>query len=69
MRSVAVTLATLLGLPAAAAAQGDCFPGSNSNEARTLRAVSVHLRSSCSTTYRTRSALDLRPIFSSNRAR
>jgi len=43
MRSVAVTLATLLGLPAAAAAQGDCFPGSNSNEARTLASFSVPL--------------------------
>ena len=36
-------LATLLGLPAAAAAQGDCFPGPGSNEARTFASFSVPL--------------------------
>ena len=43
MRGAAVALATLLGLPAAAAAQGDCFPGPGSNEARTLASYSVSL--------------------------
>ena len=36
---------------------------------RRSRSARGYLRSSCSTTYRTRSALDLRPIFSSSRAR
>jgi hypothetical protein len=43
MRLAAVALATMLGLPAAAAAQGDCFPGPNSNEAKTLAIFSVPL--------------------------
>jgi hypothetical protein len=43
MRHTAVALATMLGLPAAAAAQGDCFPGPSSNEARTLAIFSVPL--------------------------
>ncbi|MFL5494073.1 MAG: hypothetical protein ACJ8DC_06775 [Gemmatimonadales bacterium] len=43
MRRAAVVLAAMLGLPAAAAAQGDCFPGPSSNEARTLAIFSVPL--------------------------
>jgi hypothetical protein len=43
MRRWAVALTTLLGLPAAAAAQGDCFPGPDSHEARTLASFSVAL--------------------------
>jgi hypothetical protein len=43
MRRAGVALAALLGLPAAAAAQGDCFPGAGSNEARTLALFSVPL--------------------------
>lgn len=43
MRGAAVALGLVVGLPAAAAAQGDCFPGKNSNEAKTLAIFSVPL--------------------------
>ncbi len=38
-----MALGLVVGLPAAAAAQGDCFPGKNSNEAKTLAIFSVPL--------------------------
>jgi hypothetical protein len=40
---ITVIALALVGLPAAAAAQGDCFPGPHSNEARTLASFSVPL--------------------------
>jgi hypothetical protein len=43
MRRVAVVIAVVLGSPAAAAAQGDCFPGPGSNEAKTLAIFAVPL--------------------------
>ena len=43
MRRAAATVMLMLGLPAAAAAQGDCFPGPESNEARTLATFAVPL--------------------------
>lgn len=43
MRRVAVVIAAVLAIPAVAAAQGDCFPGTRSNEARTLANFAVPL--------------------------
>jgi hypothetical protein len=57
MRRLAVALATLLAVPAVAAAQGDCFPGPHSNEARALASFSVPLAFSPA------GAPELRPAF------
>ncbi len=43
MRRAAAVIALVLGWPAAAAAQGDCFPGPGSNEAKTLAIFAVPL--------------------------
>jgi len=43
MRSIIAILAVAAGWPAAAAAQGDCFPGPRSNEAKTLAIFAVPL--------------------------
>jgi hypothetical protein len=43
MRRALALLAVVLGWPTLAIAQGDCFPGSESNEAKTLAIFSVPL--------------------------
>ena len=43
MRRAAAALLLALGSPLAAAAQGDCFPGSGSNEAKTMAIFAVPL--------------------------
>ena len=43
IRSGAVLLALVLGWSTSAAAQGDCFPGPESNEAKTMAIFAVPL--------------------------